>query len=69
MLRASQHMSACVSLEAKAGSQHERENYGALPLINSAGDYANSRTSALLDHRDSGSDRHEMSPRRQTKPQ
>lgn len=56
-----------VSSEAKAGPRHERQNYSALPLIDSAGDYANSRTAALPNHRGSSSDRHEMSPRRQEK--
>lgn len=62
------HISLCVSLKVKAGPQHERKNYSTLPLIDSVGDYANSYTSMLLYHWDSGCDRHEMSPLGQTKP-
>lgn len=63
------HISLCVSLKVKAGPRHERKNYSTLPLIDSAGDYANSNTSALPCHWDSSYDRHEMSPLGQTKPE
>lgn len=46
------HISPCVSLKVKAGPRHERMNYSTLPLIDSAGDYANSYTSTLLYHCD-----------------
>lgn len=41
------HTALCVSLKVKAGPRHERKNYSTLPLIDSAGDCANSYTSML----------------------
>lgn len=38
------HISQCVSLEVKAGYGQEAKNYSTLPLIDFAGDYANSYT-------------------------
>lgn len=46
------HISLCVSLKVKAGPWHERMNYSIFPLIDSAGDYANSYTSTLPYRRD-----------------
>ena len=44
------HISQCLSLKVKGGHWQETKNYSTLPLIDSAGDYANSYTSELPDY-------------------